>query len=123
MNPSLLLEKAISLLNDKVLPPYHGLHARFEYNRKRPEPEYGIHYHFSQKQLRRIVTQNQFHILWEGTFEIEISPYLYVELFPKGDVGKIRKVVQPIERILQKIPLINRFGQHLLLVAQKANES
>ena len=119
MNPFLLLEKAMSLLTDKVLPPYHGLHARFEYDRKHPEPEYGIHYHFSQKQLRRIVTQNQFHILWEGTFEIEISPYLCLELFLKGDVGKIGKVVQPIERILQKIPLINRFGQHLLLVAQK----
>ena len=123
LNPLFLLEKAISLLNDKVLPRYHGLHARFEYNRKRPEPEYGIHHHFSQKQLRRMITQNQFRILWEGTFEIEIAPYLYVELFSKGDVDKIRKVVRPIERIFQKIPFINRFGQHLLLVAQKANES
>ena len=119
LNPLFLLEKALSLLTDKILPPYHGLHARFEYNRKHPEPEYGIHYHFSKKQLRRIVIQNQFHILWEGTFEIEISPYLYLELFLKGDSEKIGKVVQPVERILQKIPLINRFGQHLLLVAQK----
>lgn len=119
LNPLLLLEKAMSLLTDKVLPPYHGLHARFEYNRKRPEPEYGIHHHFSQKQLRRIFTQNQFRILWEGSFEIEIAPYLYIELFSNGDVEKIGKVIQPIERVLQKIPLINRFGQHLLLVAEK----
>ena len=119
LNPLLFLEKAISLIDDHVLPPYHGLHARFEYSRKRPEPEYGIHHHFSQKQLRRIVTQNQFRILWEGTFEIEIVPYLYIELFSKGDVEKIREFIQPIERILQKIPLVNRFGQHLLLVAQK----
>jgi len=118
-NPFFLLEKAVSLLSDKVLPPYHGLHAQFEYNRKRPEPEYGIHHHFSQKQLRRIITQNQFRILWEGTFEIEVAPYLFIELFSKGDVEKIGKVIQPIENILQKIPLINRFGQHLLLVAQK----
>lgn len=119
INPFLLLEKVVSLLTEKVLPPYHGLHARFEYDRKRPEPEYGIHYHFSQKQLRRMVTQNQFHVLWEGSFEIEIPPYLYLERFLKGDVEKIRKVVRPLERVLQKIPLINRFGQHLLLVAQK----
>ena len=118
-NPFLLLEKAMSLLTDKILPPYHGLHARFEYDRKKPESEYGIHHHFSQKQLRKMVTQNQFRILWEGTFEIEIVPYLYIELLSKGDVEKIRKVIEPIERILQKIPLINRFGQHLLLVAQK----
>ncbi len=119
LNPFLLLEKALSLLTDKILPPYHGLHARFEYNRKQPESEYGIHHHFSQKRLRRIVTQNQFRILWEGTFEIEIIPYLYLELFFKGDVEKIGRVVQPMEAILQKMPLINRFGQHLLLVAQK----
>ncbi|OGP91404.1 MAG: hypothetical protein A2156_12185 [Deltaproteobacteria bacterium RBG_16_48_10] len=119
LNPLFLLEKSVSLLDESVLPPHHGLHARCEYNRRKPEPEYGIHYHFSQKELRRIVAQNRFRILWEGTFEIEIFPYLYIELFSKGDVDRIGKIVQPIERVLEKTPLINRFGQHLLLVARK----
>jgi SAM-dependent methyltransferase len=119
LNPLFLLEKSVSLLNESVLPPYHGLHARFEYNRRKPEPEYGIHYHFSQKELRSIVTQNRFRVLWEGTFEIEIFPYLYIELLLEGNVDRIGKIVQPIERVLQRTPLINRFGQHLLLVAQK----
>ncbi len=65
------------------------------------------------------MTQNRFHILWEGTFEIEIFPYLFIELFLEGNVDKIGKIVQPIERVLERTPLINRFGQHLLLVAEK----
>jgi len=121
LNPFRVLEKVTSLLSDRVLPPYHGLHAQFEYNWKSPEPYYGIHHHFSQKGLRKIVTRNKFRILWEGSFEIEILPYLYMELFSKGDVGKIKELVQPIERLLERIPLINHFGQHLLVVAQKAS--
>jgi len=70
LNPLFLLEKTASLLHEGVLPPHPGLHARFEYDRKKPEPEYGIHHHFSQKELRRLVTENRFRILWEGTFEI-----------------------------------------------------
>lgn len=123
LNPFFLLEKSIGMLKDKVLPPHHGLHARFEYDRRRPEPEYGIHYHFSQKELRKIVTENQFRILWEGSFEIEIFPYLYVELFSKGDVDRIGRIVQPIEAVLERTPFINHFGQHLLLVAQKTFSS
>jgi SAM-dependent methyltransferase len=119
LNPLILLEKSVSILHEGVLPPHPGLHARFEYDRKKPESEYGIHYHFSQKGLRRMVTQNQFRILWEGTFEIEVFPYLLIELVLKGDVDRIGKIVRPIERVLERIPLINRFGQHLLLVAQK----
>jgi len=119
LNPFLLLEKAVSLTDDKVIPPYHNLHARFEYNWRRPEPEYGIHYHFSKKELRRMLTQNRFQILWEGTFEIEIPPYLFVEFLLNGDVGKIEKVIRPVEKFLRKIPLINQFGQHLLFVTQK----
>jgi SAM-dependent methyltransferase len=119
LNPFSILEKSVSLLEDKVLPPHHGLHARFEYDRKRPEPEYGIHYHFSQRELRRIIAQNGFRILWEGTFEIEIFPYLYVELFSNGNIDRIRKIIDPLETILERIPFANRFGQHLLLVAQK----
>jgi len=119
MNPFLILEKAISLLDDRVLPPYHGLHAQFEYDWRRPEPRYGIHLHFSQKGLRGILTRNQFQILWEGSFEIEISPFLAVELLARGDVGRMRELVQPVEKILERVPLINRLGQHLLVVAQK----
>ena len=121
MNPFLILEKAISLLDDRVLPPYHGLHAQFEYDWRRPEPRYGIHYHFSQKGLRGILTRNQFQILWEGSFEIEISPFLAMELLARGDVGRMRKLVQPVEKILERVPLINRLGQHLLFVARKKN--
>jgi hypothetical protein len=44
-----------------------------------------------------------------------------MELFSKGDVGKIKELVQPIERLLERIPLINHFGQHLLVVAQKGS--
>jgi len=95
LNPLSLLEKALSLIEGRVLPPYHGLHARFEYDRKHPEPEYGIHYHFSQKQLRSMIARNGFRILWEGTFEIEIVPYLYVELFSDGNVGRIQKAIRP----------------------------
>ncbi len=46
LNPLFLLEKSLSLLDERVLPRYHSLHARSEYNRKKPEPEYGIHHHF-----------------------------------------------------------------------------
>ncbi len=121
MNPLFLLERSVSLLHEGVLPPHPGLHARFEYDRRKPEPEYGIHYHFSQKGLRRMVTQNRFRILWEGTFEIEVFLYLLIELVLKGDVDRIAKIVGPIERTLERIPLVNRFGQHLLLVAQKGS--
>lgn len=119
LNPLYILEKSVSLLEDKVLPPHHGLHARFEYDRKKPEPEYGIHYYFSQKELRRMVAWNGFRILWEGTFEIEIFPYLYIELFSNGNVDRIKKIIHPLETLLERIPFVNRFGQHLLLVAQK----
>ncbi|MGQ9645163.1 MAG: class I SAM-dependent methyltransferase [Thermodesulfobacteriota bacterium] len=119
LNPVSILEKSVSLLEDKVLPPHHGLHARFEYDRKRPEPEYGIHYHFSQRELRRMIARSGFRILWEGTFEIEIFPYLFVELFSNGNIDRIKKIIDPLETILERTPLVNRFGQHLLLVAQK----
>jgi SAM-dependent methyltransferase len=119
MNPFRILEKALALVYDRVLPPYHGLHAQFEYNWKKPERAYGIHYHFSQKALRKLVTQNRFTILWEGSFEIEVVLFLYLELLFKGDMEKITALVQPIESLLEKIPGINQFGQHLLLVAQK----
>jgi len=118
-NPFRILEKVLSLVDDRILPPYHGLHAQFEYTRKRPEPEYGIHYHFSQRQLAEMVTQHQFEILWEGSFEMEVVPYLYMEKILRGKIDKIRKVVQPIEAILERIPVLNRLGQHLLLVARK----
>lgn len=121
LNPFYILERCVSLLEDSLLPPYHALHARFEYNRKRPEPEYAIHHRFSQKQLRTMMVRHGFSILWEGTFEIEIFPYLYIELFSNGNVDKIRKIVGPIETVLERIPILNRFGQHLLVVAQKSS--
>ena len=123
VNPFLVLEKVLGLMDDRMLPPYHGLHAQFEYNRKKPEPEYGIHYHFSQRQLRGMVTRFPFEILWEGSFEIEVFPYLYWEKILQGNVDKIRRAVQPIETCLQRVPVLNRLGQHLLLVARKVPPS
>ncbi len=119
LNPFRLLEKILSLIDDRVLPPYHDLHATREYNWRNPEPEYGIHYNFSRQQLRRIFTKNGFRILWQGSFEIEVAPYLLLEYLAGGDVDRIRDTVGPIEKVLQKVPFINNFGQHLLIVVQK----
>ena len=119
MNPFFLLEKTFSLVDDRVLPPYHGLHAEREYDRKRPEPAYGIHHHFARRPLREMVVRQGFEVLYEGSFEIEVFPILIMEALTGQNVEALGKAVGPLEKILERVPLMNRFGQHLLLAARK----
>ncbi len=119
MNPFFLLEKTLSLVDDRVLPPYHGLHAEREYDRKRPEPAYGIHHHFAQRRLREMAIRHGFEVLYEGSFEIEVFPLLMMEALARQDVDALEKALGPLEKILERVPLLNRFGQHLLLAARK----
>jgi ubiquinone/menaquinone biosynthesis C-methylase UbiE len=118
-NPFVVAEKLLSLLSDAVLPPYHDLHAEREFNRRKPEPQYGIHYHFSVRQLDGLLRDAGFETITHGSFEFEIYPYLLIELLTGGNLESIAKWVSPIEAVLQSIPAINRLGQHLLWVARK----
>lgn len=118
-NPFMVAEKILSLAWDRVLPPYHNLHAQFEFNWKKPEPAYGIHYHFSRQQLARLLRRNGFETVWWGSYEVEVLPFLLVELLARGNVDVIARRVDPLERLAEKIPLLARLGQHLLWVARK----
>jgi 2-polyprenyl-3-methyl-5-hydroxy-6-metoxy-1,4-benzoquinol methylase len=118
-NPLFILEKALSLILDCVLPPYHNLHAQFEFNWRKPEPEYGMHYNFSCQELEALLQKAGFQRIWKGSFEIEIVIFLLIEIFADGDLKRIKQYVGPIEAVMEKMPLIKEFGQHLLWVAQK----
>jgi SAM-dependent methyltransferase len=118
-NPLLILEKALSLISDRVLPPYHSLHGRFEFTWRKPEPLYGMHYHFSRQEMETLLRETGFRIIWSGSFEIEIFPYLLIEHFFQQDLQRIRKRVAPVERVMRKVPVLKHLGQHLLCVAQK----
>jgi len=118
-NPIVILEKVLSLLSDRILPPYHNLHARYEYNWRKPEPQYGMHYQFSWQKLEGLLERAGFERIWRGTFELEIFPFLLVELFAQGELECIRKAVAPVEAVLEKTPLIKDLGQHLLWVGRK----
>ncbi len=118
-NPLIILEKILSLVRDEVLPPYHNLHAEREFDWRKPEPHYGMHYNFTWRELERLLHENGFEVIWRGGFEMEVFPFLMVELFARGNVTQIRKVVAPIEAALERIPVIRAMGQHLLVVARK----
>jgi ubiquinone/menaquinone biosynthesis C-methylase UbiE len=118
-NPFLILEKSLSLGSDRLLPPYHNLHAEFEYNRKKPEPQYGMHYHFSYKELSTFLRTNGFQNIFRGSFEIEFPLFPIIDFIFQGNLEKIKKYVGPIETILKRIPLLRYMGQHLILVARK----
>ncbi len=118
-NPLYVLEKILSLATDMVLPPYHNLHARFEFNWRSPESGYGTHYHFSRQRLERLLQEAGFRTVWRGSFEIEILPYLVIEFMARGDMRVIEKYVSPVESLLQRLPLARSLGQHLLWVAKK----
>lgn len=118
-NPFIVLEKTLSLINDRVLPPYHDLHARSEYNWRKPEPEYGMHHNFSRQRLEHLVHEAGFRTVRWGSFEVEVFPYLLVEHLSAGDVELIRRWVSPIEDILTKLPVIGNMGQHLIWVGRK----
>jgi 2-polyprenyl-3-methyl-5-hydroxy-6-metoxy-1,4-benzoquinol methylase len=118
-NPFQVLEKIFSLVSDRVLPSYHNLHARFEYNRKDPETQYGMHHHFSFQRLSAILQKNGFEGIFRGSFEIEIPLFPIIDLLSRGDVEKIRKYVGPIEAILERIPFLKHLGQHQILILRK----
>jgi SAM-dependent methyltransferase len=118
-NPLIIAEKLLSLLSDDVLPPYHNLHAEREFNRGKPEPQYGIHTHFSIRKLDNLLSNAGLETIMHGSFEFEIHPYLLIELLTGGNLDSIAKWVSPIEAVLQRIPAINHLGQHLLWVARK----
>jgi SAM-dependent methyltransferase len=118
-NPFIFMEKVISLIDDRVLPRYHNLHAQWEYNRRKPEPEYAIHYKFSRQRLEQMLSETGFRMIHRGSFELEILPYLVVEFLSQGNVEQIRKHVAPLERLITRLPVICGLGQHLVYVAQK----
>ncbi len=119
-NPFKLLEKVLSRFTDRVLPPYHHLHAQFEFNWRRPEPAYGVHHHFSWQRIKGLLADAGFRVRWRGSFEIEWFPYLLIEWLSRGDTDRIRRIVDPLEALSTRLPLIGLTGQHLLIVAQKA---
>ena len=119
LNPFLILEKTLSLVSDRILPPYHNLHAQFEFNWRRPEPEYGMHYNFSWQHLEDLLRETGFQSIWRGSFEIEIFIFLLLELFAQDNLERIKKYVAPIEEMMEKVPLVKHLGQHLLWVARK----
>jgi SAM-dependent methyltransferase len=121
-NPLIILEKTLSLTSDRLLPPYHSLHARFEYNRKNPEPQYGIHYHFSFQEMRDLLEKNRFRTIKKGSFEIEIPLFPIMELLFRGDLEMISRFVRPVENAFQKLPLVKHLGQHIIWVAQKIGD-
>jgi len=123
LNPFLILERALSLVSNRVLPPYHNLHAQFEFNWKKPEPEYGMHYNFSWQELEDLLQKTGFQSIWRGSFEIEIFVFLLIELLAQDNLDRIKKYVAPIETIMEKMPLVKHVGQHLLWVARKGGGS
>jgi len=120
-NPFIVAEKMLSLIRDEVLPPYHNLHAQFEFNWRKPEPAYGIHYHFSRQRLEFLLRQNGFETIWWGSYEVEALPLLLFELLAKGNVKEIARFADPFESLAEKIPVVGRLGQHLLWVARKVS--
>ncbi|MGO9572020.1 MAG: class I SAM-dependent methyltransferase [Desulfomonilaceae bacterium] len=122
-NPFIVLEKILSLLDDRVLPTYHSLHAKFEYNWRRPEPEYGVHFNFSRQQLGRLLQDAGFTVIRRESFEVEVFPYLVIELLFQGDLERVRKYVAPLEALITRLPVIGSLGQHLVWVARKEDRN
>ncbi len=118
-NPFIIIEKLVSLSKDSVLPPFHDLHAQFEYNWKKPEPEYGIHYNFTRQTIDKALLDRGFRTILRNSFELEIYPYLLIEMLSKGNLKVITKYVGGIEKFLAKLPLVKLLGQHLIYVAVK----
>jgi len=116
-----IFEKGLSLISDRILPPCHNLHGQFEFNWRNPEPEYGMHYNFSWQQLEILLQRTGFQTRYRGSFEIEIPPFLLIDLITRSNLTQIKKYVGPLETLMQKMPLVRRLGQHLLWVAQKSH--
>lgn len=118
-NPLIIAERVFSLFQDRILPPYHNLHAQFEFNWRKPEPAYGVHYHFSRQNLQSLLRRNGFETIWRGSYEIEIFPFLVLELLAQGNVPAMAKAADSLEKLLEKLPLLGDLGQHLLWIAKK----
>lgn len=118
-NPFIVVEKLLSLRKESVLPPFHNLHAQFEYNWKKPEEEYGMHYHFTRQKIKQSLRERGFSTLWSGSFEYEVYPLLLIEMLAGGNMKKIEKYTAGIEAVLSNTPLIRLLGQHLIFIAVK----
>ena len=69
--------------------------------------------------MEALLRETGFRIVWSGSFEIEIFPYLLIEFFFQQDLQRIRKRVAPVESVMGKVPVLKHLGQHLICVAQK----
>lgn len=118
-NPFRALEKVLSLVWDPVLPPYHHLHERREYDRRNPAPQYGMHYHFSHRELRSMLSDTGFETVHCTSFEVEAPPVLWIASLTRKDPERLTRWVGAAESILENIPLLRLLGQHLVLVARK----
>ena len=118
-NPFIILEKTLSLISDTILAPYHNLHARYEYNWRNPEPEYGMHYNFSRQHLRRLLLDAGFKTVWRGSFEIEVFPFLLIELLASDNAEFMKRYIPPLESLISRLPVSKHLGQHILWVARK----
>ncbi len=118
-NPFRLLEKVLSLAWDHVLPPYHHLHERGEYDRRNPAPQYGMHYHFSQRELRSMLSDTGFETVHCTSFEVEIPPVLWIASLTRKDPERLTRWIDATESLLERVPLLRLLGQHLVLVARK----
>jgi ubiquinone/menaquinone biosynthesis C-methylase UbiE len=121
-NPMIVLEKILSLIWDAFLPCYHSLHARFEYDRKNPESQYGIHYHFSIQKMWELLNRNGFRTMEKGSFEIEIAIFPIISLLFHGNLKMISHFVGPVEAVVHKLPVLKYLGQHIIWVAQKTGD-
>jgi len=121
-NPLIILEKLLSLISDRLLPPYHSLHARFEYDRKKPEPQYGIHYHFSFQKMWDLLHRNGFRSIQKGSFEMEIALFPIMEFLFRGNLEMSRQFVRPVEDAFQRLPVVKYLGQHMIWVSQKIGD-
>jgi hypothetical protein len=57
------------------------------------------------------------------SFEVEVFPYLVIELLFQGDLERIRKYLAPLEALLTRLPVIGSLGQHLVWVARKVDRT
>jgi len=55
----------------------------------------------------------------QGQFGPNSKSDKLLEYLSGGDLDRIRHTVGRMEKFLQKVPFINAFGQHLLIVVQK----
>ncbi|MCF8063581.1 MAG: class I SAM-dependent methyltransferase, partial [Deltaproteobacteria bacterium] len=122
LNPFRVLEKLLSLVWDEVLPPYHHLHERREYDRKNPARQYGIHFHFSRQELAGMLSENGFDTVYLGSFEVEIPLLPWAARLAGRTPERMARCLDPVVSRLEQIPILNLLGQHLVCIALKDRE-